>query len=146
MKNKNCKLAFVVDTNIIISALVRDSVTRRILTETNLNFYYPDCSLSEITKHKETIIKKAGIDNATFEIIIGLLFNKIIIIKSFEYYAYIKEAEKILEDRDITDAPFLALAMSKNIPIWSGDKDFLAQNKVKIYNTNELIRLLLQIK
>ena len=43
---------------------------------------------------------------------------------------------------DIDDAPFLALAMSLNCPIWSNDGHFKKQHVVKAYTTRELMNLL----
>ena len=40
------------------------------------------------------------------------------------------------------DAPYLALALARNIPIWSNDKGIHAQSKVKVCTTKELITVL----
>ena len=45
-------MKIVLDTNILISALIKDSITRKIIFESNSEFYYPETSLHELRKHK----------------------------------------------------------------------------------------------
>ena len=40
---------------------------------------------------------------------------------------------------DLKDAPYIALALKLNCPIWSQDKALKKQSVVKIYSTEELI-------
>jgi predicted nucleic acid-binding protein len=47
-------------------------------------------------------------------------------------------AEDILKEIDITDSPFLALAMALNCSIWSNDGHFKQQNQAGVYSTKEL--------
>ena len=35
-------MRFVIDTNIILSALIKDSSTRKIILKSGWNFYYPE--------------------------------------------------------------------------------------------------------
>jgi len=52
----------------------------------------------------------------------------------FELYA----PEYILRNIDITDSPFLALAMALVCSIWSNDGHFKQQDKVVVYTTKDL--------
>jgi len=55
----------------------------------------------------------------------------------------IKEAEKIMDRIDIDDVPFVALVLSfPNDGIWTEDKHFLKQRRVKVWRARELLRLL----
>ena len=47
-------------------------------------------------------------------------------------------AEDILREIDITDSPFLALALTLDCSIWSNDGHFKQQNQVRAYTTKEL--------
>lgn len=47
-------------------------------------------------------------------------------------------AEDILRNIDITDSPFLALAMALSCSIWSNDGHFQRQDKVVVYTTKDL--------
>jgi predicted nucleic acid-binding protein len=48
-----------------------------------------------------------------------------------------------MKDIDEKDTHYVALALKLNCPIWSNDTDLKKQNKVKIYNTKELLEELL---
>lgn len=64
----------VVDTNILISALIKDSTARKLIVESNWKFYYPETSFHEIRKHKSLVLKKSGIDEEGYAKILNVLF------------------------------------------------------------------------
>ena len=86
------------------------------------------------------IRKKAKIAHEEFEILFSLIFEHIDIIPLSEYASFIEETKNLIEDID--DIPFLALALSvKADGIWSDDAHFLAQNKMRIFKTKEMVNL-----
>ena len=53
-----------------------------------------------------------------------------------------EEAIKIIKDIDVYDALFIATALAfDNSVIWSNDKKLKMQSRVKIINTEEIIKL-----
>jgi predicted nucleic acid-binding protein len=54
-------MKLVVDTNILVSALIRDSVTRKILLDPRISAYVPEHFLGEIEEHHDQIIQKSGL-------------------------------------------------------------------------------------
>lgn len=42
----------------------------------------------------------------------------------------------------ISDTEYFALALKLKCSVWSNDKKFKKQDKVKVYSTNELIKLI----
>ena len=53
------------------------------------------------------------------------------------------EAEQIMKDIDVKDSIFIALALSTpNDDIWSEDKHFKRQEKVRVWKTEELMERL----
>ncbi|MBI4014875.1 MAG: hypothetical protein HY365_02890, partial [Candidatus Aenigmarchaeota archaeon] len=53
------------------------------------------------------------------------------------------EAKRIMDKIDPDDTPFIALALAvENDGIWSSDKHFERQNKIKIWKTETLLKLL----
>ncbi|MBS3097991.1 PIN domain-containing protein [Candidatus Woesearchaeota archaeon] len=132
-------MKLVVDTNRIIAALVRDGSSREVITK-NHTFITTDFSIEEINKHKKEILDKSGMDEPSFDLLIALLFYNIEIVPYSEYKEHIKEARDLMKERDIKDIPFLALALAKKADgIWSDDRDFESQNKIKIFKTKDLI-------
>jgi len=55
-------MRLVVDANVIISGLIRDSGTRRLLVEIEPALFTPAYVREEVDKHVETVMKKSGLD------------------------------------------------------------------------------------
>ncbi|MCD6478288.1 MAG: PIN domain-containing protein [Candidatus Diapherotrites archaeon] len=107
-------MELVVDTNILISALVKDSKTRELLCNGRLILYAPEHILLEINAHREEIIAKAGISKRRFQELLALLMVQISIVRTELFRKFLKEALKIASHPE--DAPFLALAMHITCP------------------------------
>lgn len=50
----------VIDSNILFSAMVRDSTTRKLLLEYDGLFLFPSFIFEEISKHKGLLLQKSG--------------------------------------------------------------------------------------
>ncbi len=134
-------MELAVDANIIISALISENgKTRDLIFLTKLSLFAPEFLLKEVEKYKELIIKKSGLNKESFEIAKSLIFSKIKLIPLFEFENFLPKAKEICPDE--YDEEYFALAFKFNCPIWSNDKKLKEQNKVKVYNTIELINLL----
>lgn len=133
--------SFVLDSNIFISALIKEGVTRKIILQSGFCFYVPYTFLEEINKHKKEIILKANVSALDFEITLSFLLDKIKIISPIHYGSFFDEAEQIMKNIDIDDSSFLALALAMNIPIWSNDTHFRKQNRIMVYQTKEILGL-----
>ncbi len=48
-------MRLVIDTSILISALLKDSVTREILFFSSIDFLLPEYAFEEIEKHKDNL-------------------------------------------------------------------------------------------
>lgn len=134
-------MRFVIDTNIIISAIIKNSVTRDLLLYSNYSFFYPKISFSEIEKHKKLILKKAKINEEGFWKIVSLLCENITFVETSFFENDLHKAKQIMEEVDIDDSVFLALALSlEDCKIWSDDKDFEKQDRIEIIKTGDLIK------
>jgi len=78
-------MKLVVDTNCLISALIRDGKTRELICSSQMKLYAPEYIISETANHKLEILKKSGIENNDFELLIKILLSQIIIIPIQEY-------------------------------------------------------------
>lgn len=136
-------MRLVIDTNIVISALIKDSWVRKIIVESGIELFTPDFTFEEIDKHLHYICKKSSLSREENLKVLGILSDYIRIV-DFEFYAHkIKDAKKIIGKIDENDIPFLALAMSfKNDGIWTNDKHFLRQKEVKIWRTKDVLEKL----
>lgn len=132
-------MELVVDTNILISALIKSGKCRELIIISDFDFYAPENLITETLNHKEGIKSRSSLDETSFNQIIGLLSSRINIIPEKEFRKFNREASKLVKHPE--DTPFIALSLSRNIPLWSDDKGLKEQNKVKVYSTTELLRI-----
>ncbi|MBI2110116.1 DNA-binding protein, partial [Candidatus Woesearchaeota archaeon] len=129
-------MIFIVDTNIVFSGLLKEGDTRDLLIDSPFTLYAPETMIKEIRKHEELILEKSGLTKDEFEILFDLLVENIVIVEKEQYNKHITEADRIIGNIDKGDVPFIALALSiQNKGIWSDDRDFEKQDKVKVWKT-----------
>ena len=133
-------MKLVLDSNIIFSALIKKSKTRDIILSDLFELYAPEYIFNEIIKHKELLLRKSKLDQRDFDGLLLLLQKHIHLVTKEKYDKKMAIAEDILRNIDITDSPFLALALAFNCSIWSNDGHFQQQNKVVVYTTKDLMK------
>ena len=135
-------MIIIVDVNIILSALIRDSITREIILKSGQDFCFPEPSMHKIRKYKELILRKSGISEPEFSMILNSMFKFIRLIPTEEIFANWDEAKKIMEHIDPEDVTFIAAALSQNnTVIWTDDKHFDKQKRILNLKTIEVITL-----
>ncbi len=131
----------VIDTNVLIASLLKDSVTRKLLSSNNINFYIPEFSINEIEKYKLYLIDKSELSKDEFDELFELIIQNINIIPYEDVKNYIPQAMEIMKDIDIKDSPFIACALYLKCGIFSYDEDFQRQSVVKLYKISELLEI-----
>ncbi len=142
MERDEEEIRLVVDTNVLISALLKDdSLTARLLRTNACAYYYPWDGLTEIDYYRDYIISKRAkyIQASSFEHALQFVLGSICIVPSEMYSCRMKEAFSLMKDRDPKDTPFLALALQLGSPLWSNDKHFKDLQEVVVYSTGSLI-------
>ena len=129
---------FVVDANILFSAIIKDSATRKILCSEDMHLSSPEFVLLELNEHKEEIMQKAALNKSEFEELVKVLFGLIKIVEKKDFAYKLEEASHIRPDKE--DSPYFSLCLAKNIPLWSNDSKLKNQEKVLVYSTADLIR------
>ena len=145
MERDEEEIRLVVDTNILISALLKDdSLTGRLLRSNAYCYYYPWDGLTEIDYYREYIISKRSkyIQTSSFEHALRFVLGSVNVVPSEMYSCSMKEAFSIMKDRDPKDTPFLALALQLGSPLWSNDRHFIDLRAVPVYSTGSLIKRL----
>lgn len=134
-------MILVVDTNIVISAIIKSSTTQAIILKEEFKLFSLEFLKDEIEEHKDLILKKTRYSEQDFQIILSLVYSEITIVPK-SYYQYLKQ--EILEiTPDKKDWPFLALAKHLNARLWSNDSDLKQkQSVVSVITTTDLLKLL----
>ncbi len=143
MERDKEKIQVVIDTNILISALIKDdSATSKIIKSGIFEIYYPEDGMFELEKYRGYIIKKRkkALQRKSFDYALSFLLESIIVVPSLLYEDKIRRAYEIMKNIDEKDTPFLALALKLQCPIWSNDDDFKKQNLVEVCRTSYILR------
>lgn len=131
-------MRIVIDTNIFISALIKENQTREMIINSNDTFIFPEYEFQEIYKHKEDIQKKSGYSEIEFIKMTSFLLKNMKIVTYEEICNYYNEAYEIMNKIDSDDKIFIATALAFDAIIWSDDKHFKMQDRVKSLTTEEM--------
>ena len=134
-------MRIVIDTNRIVAATIIDGMSRKILFSENFEFFSPEYTTTEINEHKKEIMEKTDLNETEFDFLVSIILEKIRLIPFDEYKNFIEESKNLIKDLD--DVPFLALCLTlRTDGIWTDDEHFMKQNKIKIFRTSDMIKLL----
>ncbi len=136
-------MKLIIDTNILISSLLKDSTTREILFNESLSFYLPEIVLNEVNKYLPYIIQKSELSEEEIKKLLNTLLENLILVPIDEYEKKMDEGIKIIGNIDDKDTQFIALALSiENDGIWSNDKHFEKQKKIRVFKTIDILNFL----
>ena len=131
----------VVDSNIIFSALISPKgKTAELIFLSDLTLFSTETLEKELIEHKTEIMKKAKLIESDFDPLYVILKSKINFIEGEELDPFIELAKEICPDKG--DVVVFAVALLKNIPLWSNDKLLKTQNVVRVISTFELVKML----
>jgi predicted nucleic acid-binding protein len=133
----------VVDSSVLIAALMRDSTVRELLLNPFFEFYVPEHYFEEIERHVDEISKRSVLSVQNVYLLLGILLASVQVVPAESILEWIGETEKIMGKIDMDDVPFVALALSfLNDGIWTEDRHFLKQRRVKVWLTRDLLKLI----
>lgn len=133
----------VLDANVLFSALIKDSTTRRMIIEYEGLFLFPAYIFEELEGHKTELLKKSGMSKDEFNKLLSMLLRKVSIVSNEVLTPYQKEAYTAVKDIDPDDVIFIACILAcPNSILWSDDKKLKNLKKTTVLNTKEIINLL----
>ena len=136
-------MKLIIDTNILISALIRDSMTRKLIFHPGIELISPEYLFVELDRYEKMILDRSGLGPDKYFIVKTEILSRIDTIPFDEYMVHYDEASFLIEGIDPDDAPFFALALPVDCDgIWSNDKDPGKQTSVRIYSTVDLLNLI----
>ena len=69
-------MKLIIDTNVLISSLLKDSTTRELLLNESFEFYLPEIVMSEVKKYLPYIIQKSGKTEEEIKKLLNILLEK----------------------------------------------------------------------
>jgi len=105
-----------------------------------VEFFAPFRLLAELEKNRDEIRHKSGFSLRDFEAFVGILKLRIGFIPIEQFLDEIPEAKTLAPH--LKDVEYFALALKLDCPIWSNEKAFKKQSKVKVFSTSDLISFL----
>ena len=123
----------------LFSALVRISLTRKIIYELDEDLVFPESIFDELRRNKLELVKKSKLSEKEFDEILRLILKHVKIIPTENLKPYREEAFDLIREHSPEDVMFIACALAfDNGIIWSNDKKLKRQNKVRVLNTQEI--------
>ena len=137
------RLRLIVDTNIIMAAMLKDSSARKILLSTPIDFYVPEFVFEEIEEHIAELSKKNRLSVETNREVLAIIRRYVHVIGKKDLEKVYPEAEAIMKGIDIDDSACLAAALSIECDgIWSHDRHLTKQDRVRIWLLKDLVHFI----
>lgn len=129
-------MKIVVDANVFFSALMRDGLTRRLLFHPDLLLFAPYFLLEEARAYRLMLLRKYKGPSGEFDELFDAVAGQIRFVSQADLAAFAPAAETLSSDSK--DWAYLACALYCDAAIWTRDKEFQRQRRVKIYTTENL--------
>jgi predicted nucleic acid-binding protein len=101
-------MEIVLDTNILISSLLRDGLTRDMIILSPFKMHTIELSKMEIENHKEELLLKSKLDEISFDYLRNFIFEKVTFASLEDIIPFRDRATEIMSEIDIDDSLFLA--------------------------------------
>ena len=125
-----------VDANILFSALLRKGVTRKIWFLPEIELFAPEFLLIEFIKYKLFLQKKFNGTEGEFKLLSQKLLSQVQFISDYQLKPFLPAAASLSSDSK--DWLYFACALMEDTIIWSNDKGFKAQNRIRIFTIDEI--------
>src|SRR3989338_4305679 len=125
-------MRLVVDANIVISALMRQGITRKMEFDNRLELFAPITLIDEMRKYYLYVEKKSGMKKDDFARLFTLILKRIAIENLESLRSYLAAAKTLTVDEK--DEQYAACALAINAEIWSNDKGFRT-GRVRVWST-----------
>ncbi len=135
-------MKLVLDANILISGLLKNGITRAIMLSDKFDLYTSNFIFLEFLNHIKELSKKVKISKEELKDLAETLIveSELKTISKNQVKDFIDTANKI--SPDIDDALYFAVALRIDCGIWSNDKELKNQKIVKVYSTQDIIKIL----
>lgn len=117
--------SLVIDSNIFFAALInKNSIVRDVIFSRKFQLYSSNFLIIEIFKYKEFLLKKSNQNEDVFLDNLNIIIDYTDLVNSFQIStSSILQTFNLCKDIDEKDTPFVALAIEKDIKIWTRDDE-----------------------
>ena len=134
----------IIDTNVLLSFLLTNGITRRIIVENPEVFMSSEYCFYELWEHRDRWNKNHLPDSELLEVVGEVKRFFVIAISPEVYSPNISEGEELTDDKE--DAPIIALALSvDNEGIWTYNTKHFKQEvfgeRIRVLSTKDVIKL-----
>lgn len=126
-----------VDANILFAALLRDGITRHLWFRRDLNLFAPGYELEELRKYETELRGKFRGTDAEFTGLQNRVLAPVRFVSDSELAPFIPAAQALISDDK--DWLYLACALKEDTIIWSQDRHFREQKRIRVHTTAELM-------
>lgn len=127
-----------VDANVMFSCLIREGATRSIWFNPAVTLHAPRYLLTEFMKHRQYLLRKYDGSEEEFNTLTANLASNVNWVADEDLAPYLPAAESLIEDPK--DWLYIACALREDTIVWSNDKGFRKQNRIKTKTTEELMK------
>lgn len=135
-------MKLVLDNNPLFSIMNPKSISAYLFASIKCGFIAPEFIKSELAEHKEECLAKSRLSEHEFEMRQKEVEESIDFFESSKYEDFLDKASDLTSDPD--DIDFLALALSAKASIWSNDPHLRQQSSVRVFTTDDLLKLFLR--
>lgn len=135
-------MRLVVDTNIVVAAIIRPGNTQKLLFSGFFDCHAPEHLMGEIENNRRDILRKSGFEEGFLDSVIRLVYGKITFVPLSEFVVFKLAALELCPKGHEKDWPFFALALKLECGLWSQDAALKNQKTVEVFTTGDIIRVL----
>ena len=138
-KNSGDYTKLVVDANIVIAAIIRQSTTRKIIEKSSLELFAPMGLIDELASHQDIILVRSSLTEIQYEYLKERMLKLIHLVRHTTIRKCEAEAYRQIGHQDLKDIIYVATVLCTNADgIWTNDTDFNVTD-VDIYSTTDIL-------
>jgi len=112
---------FVIDANVLMSVLISGKAFYRIILS-QFNFVLPDFALIELEKYEDLLKRKSRMNEEELTRWTYFVFSQINFLPHYALNSqFVDQAERLLENIDLKDTSYVALAMQLDLVLLTRD-------------------------
>ena len=113
---------FVIDANVLMSIIISGRAGYRPILSFN-HFFLPDFALIEVDKYKDVLRSKTKMSQNQLTEWTYFVFSELTILPGYILESEVLEkSHKLLENIDVKDVTYIALAMQLDLPLLTRDR------------------------